>query len=164
MRLDILFVVLLALVWAVVLVPSIFRSRLGSSPADAVRRFERSMGILASTRRGGTPGRWVMVPKRDGTLDRRRQLVVRRRRQAFERLIIAAGATLILGIPSALRWVWLVHLAVDGILVGYVLWLRNQKMAERRLRERVVDITPVEEGEPQADAEDLGGSYISQIG
>lgn len=131
---------LLALVWAVVLVPSIFRTKLESSPIDAVRRFEHSMGILARARRYSGPGRWVMVPKgRPQTFDRRRQRVVRRRRQVFERLVIAAGATLILGIPSPLRWVWWAHLAVDVGLVSYVWRLRQWKIQER---DKIVHIGP----------------------
>lgn len=141
-RLDIVFVVLLALVWGVVLVPSIFRTRLESSPINAVRRFEHSMGILARARRYSGPGRWVMVPKGrpQRPIDRRRQRVMRRRRQAFVRLVTAAGATFILGIPSPLRFVWWAHLAVDLALVTYMYRLRQWKVQER---DKIVHIGPV---------------------
>ena len=58
-------ILLLALAWAVVLVPSLVKPKFESSPIDGVRNFERSMGILANARHGRQqiPGRWVMVPK-----------------------------------------------------------------------------------------------------
>lgn len=155
-----IFIVLLALIWAVVLFPSLFRAKLESSPIDGVREFEQAMGILAGTRRSkGVSGRWVMVP-RDVTLPhRRRKRVIRRRRQAFQRLLAAAGVTLVLGLIPGLRWILVIHVVVDVVLAAYAWQLRqwrNAEVAERR-RERAAagaaagrpgaPITPQEEEE-----------------
>jgi len=139
------FVAVLALIWAMLLVPS-FRGRLASSPIDGVRSFERSMGVLANTRKGkaSPPGRWIMVPRSEVTQPvRRRGRVIRRRRQNFERLLIAAGATLLLGFVPALRWMWFVHLAIDGIIGFYVSRLLRWKRDELE-RQRVVTPLPAE--------------------
>ncbi|MBI4730075.1 MAG: hypothetical protein HY775_11375 [Acidobacteria bacterium] len=144
-----MFVLLLALVWAVVLVPSLFRTRLESSPIDGVRSFERSMGVLANARRRGQAlsGRWVMVP-RDVTAPRsRRRRVVRRRRTTFERLVAAAGATFVLGLVPQLRWLLLVHLAIDAVLGGYAARLIQWKQDEER-RTPAARPYPVEDAYP----------------
>jgi hypothetical protein len=116
------------------------RTRLESSPIDGVRSFERSMGILASARKGKgqTPGRWIMVPRSDVTAPvGRRSRIIRRRRQNFQRLLVAAGVTLIAGFIPHLHWVWFVHLAIDGALGFYVSRLLRYKREERERREKV---------------------------
>ena len=141
-----MFVAVLALIWAMLLIPSMLRERLASSPIEGVRSFERSMGILASTRKGASPpGRWIMVPRSEVTQPvRRRSRVIRRRRQNFERLLAVAGVTLVLGFVPALRWMWLVHLAVDGLLGFYVTRLLRWKRDEDE-RARVVTPLPTEQ-------------------
>lgn len=123
---------LLALAWAVVLVPSAMRPRFESSPIDGVREFERSMGILENARRGQrVPGRWVMVPKDlPQAPKRRRSRVVRRRRQNFVRLLSLAGLTFVLGLVPGLHVLLLAHLAVDAAIALYVLQLRRWHRAE----------------------------------
>lgn len=104
------------------------------------------MGILANTR-SGVPGRWVMVPKdRDDApsgLVRRRNRVIRRRRDAFQRLVVSAGATLVLGIIPPLNALLWIHLFVDALLVIYVVQLRRWRAAELQ-RARVVRQLPPE--------------------
>jgi hypothetical protein len=141
--LGILLVGVLALVWAALLLPSMFRARLESSPIDGVRSFERSMGILASARnrKGQTPGRWIMVPRSDVTAPvGRRGRILRRRRQNFERLVAAAAVTLIAGFIPHLHWLWFVHLAFDGALGIYVSRLLRYKREELERREKVETI------------------------
>jgi hypothetical protein len=85
-----------------------------------------------------------MVPRSEVTQPvRRRGRVIRRRRQNFERLLIAAGATLALGFVPALRWMWFVHLAIDGIIGFYVSRLLRWKRDELE-RQRVVTPLPAE--------------------
>ncbi|MEX2554794.1 MAG: hypothetical protein WEB06_04080 [Actinomycetota bacterium] len=101
---------------------------------------------MANTRKGkaSPPGRWIMVPRTEVTQPvRRRGRVLRRRRQNFERLLIAAGATLMLGFVPALRWMWFVHLAIDGIIGFYVSRLLRWKRDELE-RQRVVTPLPAE--------------------
>jgi hypothetical protein len=140
------FVAVLALIWAMLLIPSMLRERLASSPIEGVRNFERSMAIVASTRKGASPpGRWIMVPRSEVTQPvRRRGRVIRRRRQNFERLLVAAGVTLALGLLPALRWMLFVHLAIDGLLGFYVARLLRWKRDEEE-RARVVTPLPTEQ-------------------
>jgi len=127
---------LLALAWAVVLVPSMVRPKFESSPIDGVRNFERSMGILASTRYGKqqVPGRWVMVPKDLPQAPRRRRnRLIRKRRQNFLRLVVFALGTLTVGLVPSLHVVLYAHLAADVLLAGYVVQLRRWHKAEQRV-------------------------------
>jgi hypothetical protein len=124
--------VLLALVWAIVLIPSLLRPRLQSSPVNGVRDFERRMGILASARRRqGTSGRWIMVPKPDVTAPkRRRSRLIRKRRQTFERLLVAAAGTFVLGLIPGMHWFLLLNAAVDVGVLLYVSQLLKWKRQE----------------------------------
>jgi len=129
-------ILLLALAWAVVLVPSLLKPRFESSPLDGVRNFERSMGILASARHGRMeiPGRWVMVPKdMPQGPKRRRNLVIQRRRRNLYRLIIVAFASLILGAIPGLHYFLWVNLAADLGLAAYVWQLRRWHTSEQRV-------------------------------
>lgn len=157
MRLELIFLVLLALVWAVVLIPSLIRGRLESSPIDGVRSFERSMGVLANTRsrrQQQTSGRWILIPRNVTPSMRRRARVLQRRRRAFERLLVVAVLTFILGIVPALRWMWFVHLAADLALGFYVARLRKWKRDERARHRGEGEAVLVEE--PRRVAGQLG--------
>ncbi len=69
-----------------------------------------------------------MVPRSNVTAPvRRRGRVIRRRRQNFERLLAAAGITLIAGFIPHLHWIWFLHLAVDGAIGFYVTRLLRYK-------------------------------------
>ncbi|MGZ4208622.1 MAG: hypothetical protein ACXVQ6_12090 [Actinomycetota bacterium] len=129
-------ILLLALAWAVVLIPSFVRPRFQSSPIDGVRNFERSMGVLESTRRGRQqiPGRWVMVPKDlPQAPKRRRNRLIKRRRQNFLRLIGAVFGTAILAaIPGLHFFLWL-NLVADAALALYVLQLRRWHTSEQKV-------------------------------
>lgn len=133
-------IVLLALAWLVVLVPVVARPRLESSPLDGVRSFEQAMGILANTRgdRQQMPGRWVMVPKGMGQgVKTRRHRLVRKRRLMFERLVLALGATLVLGLIPPLRALWWASLVMLVVTAGYAAMLRRWYLNEQQ-RNRIV--------------------------
>jgi len=94
------------------------------------------MGILASTRYGKqqVPGRWVMVPKDLPQAPRRRRnRLIRKRRQNFLRLVVAALGTLTLGLIPGLHVILYANLAVDVLLVGYVVQLRRWHTAEQKV-------------------------------
>jgi hypothetical protein len=134
----------------VVLLPPVIKPRLESSPIDGVRDFERSMGILANTRHGSaqTRGRWVMLPKDlEQAPRRRRNRVIRRRRQNFLRLIGLAFTTLVLGIVPGWGFFLIAHLGVDLVLAVYIVQLRRWHKAEIQ-REQVVRELPSEEQKP----------------
>jgi hypothetical protein len=129
-------ILLLALAWAVVLVPSLLKPRFESSPIDSVGNFERSMGILASARHGRThiPGRWVLVPRdMEQGPKRRRNFVIQRRRRNFYRLIIVVFASLILGVIPSLHYFLWVNLAADLGLALYVWQLRRWHTSEQKV-------------------------------
>ena len=141
----------IALVWAMLLLPSALRTRL-ASPVDGVRSFERSMGILANTHRQqtGSPGRWIMVPRSEVTQPiRRRSRVIRRRRRNFERLLVLAAITLVLGFVPALRWMWFVHLGIDGVLAFYVARLLRWKRDEEERTRVVTPLPAMEDVQPE---------------
>jgi hypothetical protein len=119
------------------------------------------MGILASARnrRPGPPGRWIMVPRSEAAAPaRRRSRVIRRRRQTFERLLAAAAVTFLLGFVPGLRWMWLVHLGVDGILGLYISrllkWKRDEQERARIVRRLAEPAPPTA---PEARAEGRSG-------
>lgn len=108
------------------------------------------MGVLASTRnrKGQTPGRWIMVPRSDVTAPvGRRSRIIRRRRQNFERLLAAAAITFLAGFVPHLRWMWFVHIAVDGALGMYVARLLRYKREELERKDKVTEL-PAESEEP----------------
>jgi hypothetical protein len=91
-----------------------------------------------------------MVPRSEVTQPvRRRGRVIRRRRQNFERLVAVAGATFILGFVPALRWMWFVHLAVDGIIGFYVSrllrWKRDELERARVVTPLLAEVTAVDD-------------------
>ena len=124
-------VVILALLWALVLVPGAIRSR-RSSPTSSVGTFERAMDVLA---RRDQPGRVLYVPGDAGaivgdrTLRRRAQLDDRRRR--FTRMV---AATLI-GLPIAIvgegRWWFVFFVPAVALGVYIALLLRWKAQAEQ---------------------------------
>jgi Flp pilus assembly protein TadB len=158
LRLSIWVILLLALAWAVVLVPSLLKPKFESSPIDGVRNFERSMGILANARHGRQqiPGRWVLVPKdlQQGP-KRRRALVIQRRRRNFVRLIIVFVSSLILGaIPHLHFFLWVALAGAAGLGV-YVWQLRRWHGAEQN----VVPLPAPPSHEPvEQPARDAGAS------
>jgi len=133
-------VVILALLWALVLLPGAIRSR-RSSPRTTVGGFEHAMDVLAHHR--GSQGRELMVP-RDATkiVTGRsiRRTVLERRRRGFAVLTGATAGSLLLSIlfGSAL---WLVFLVSCTALGGYVVLLLNLK-AQRQQAARVVRQLP----------------------
>ena len=103
---------------------------------DGVRNFERSMGVLASTRYGKQqiPGRWVMIPKDIPQAPRRRRnRIIRKRRQNFLRLIVLAVGTLVIGLIPGLHVLLYAHLITDLTLAGYVLQLRSWAKHEHKV-------------------------------
>ena len=123
------------------------------------------MGVLASARnrKQTTPGRWIMVPRSDVTQPtvRRKSRVIKRRRQNFERLLAAAGVTFLAGFVPALRWMWFVHLAVDGALGFYVTRLLRYKRDEQGRPEIVEHSKATGDLEPPVPAVAEPASHVS---
>ncbi len=129
-------VFLLALLWALVILPGALRSR-RSSPASSVGTFERAMDILArrESNEYGGDGRYVYVPNDAARIsgDRmlRQQEIMRRRRRTFIRLLVLALASLMIAAVGGGEW-WFVFACAGAMLSGYVaLLLRWKSQAEQ---------------------------------
>ena len=122
-----LVLIILALIWAAVLLPPLFRRLLEGSPADSVGRFRRHMRVLESTGPaasslaadpvmaglgGGMPMAWAQEARRLRRLRRRRQVAVV--------LLAIMASTLVLGLIPSLRFMLVLHVGADVCLLGYV--------------------------------------------
>ena len=161
--------VLLALVWAAVLVPQALRSR-NASPHATVGGFERAMDVLRSDT---SPGRQVFVPGDAGRIVSREPTgsaspalvaepspvvgrdaaVVDRRRAWFVRALAACGVSLLLAVLVG-GWFWLPAVLTVLPTIAYVVVLRRLKLqrdeARRVVRELDLDAEPPDEAMPAA--------------
>ena len=157
---------ILAIVWAAVLVPPWLRNRADARPADSITAFRHRLRVLERT---GPPGstppvgfastfrspaapvtamgyrpRPVASPYAGFSARARTQ---RRRRDIFVGMLAAMGTSLLLGFIPALRILWVVHLLVDALFVAYVgllVHMRNQA-AEKEMKVRFL---PGRQAEP----------------
>jgi hypothetical protein len=146
---------ILAVVWAVVLIPPFLRSRADARPADSISAFRHRLNVLERTGPVGTKrvpllahrpdvAGFVPIARRPGP--RANQMAAmssrgrtqRRRRDIFVGMLAAMATSLVLGFIPSLRILWVVHLLVDAMFVTYVALLvhmRNQA-AEREMKVR----------------------------
>lgn len=159
---------ILAVIWAAVLIPPALRSRAEGRPADSITNFHRQLAVLRRAGpRTGRYGDWMSSPfgrspspvapsfgplasvspigrparvPSPGTASMARRTARRRRRDIFLSLLVACGTTLVLGAIPALRFLWLVHVAADVLLISYVaLLIRQRNLAtERDLKVRLL--------------------------
>lgn len=146
---------ILAVVWAVVLVPPWLRSRADARPADSIGAFRHRLTVLERTGPIGTrrvpmlshrPETHGFVPIARRPAPRGTQMAAmssrartqRRRRDIFVGMLAAMVTSLVLGFVPSLRILWVVHVLVDAMFVTYVALLvhmRNQA-AEREMKVR----------------------------
>jgi hypothetical protein len=157
-----LVLLILAVIWAAVLIPPMLRGRAERRPADSITNFHQQLAVLRragprSNRppswpppRAGVPQRHVSVvdppmarPVEHPAFRTARSAVTRRnarrrRRDILMALLVAAATTFVLGAIPALRMLWLVHAAADVLLISYVALLVRQRnlAAERDLKVR----------------------------
>ena len=151
--------VILAVMWVVVLVPPLLRSRQDSRPSDSVVSFRRQLSTLQRTgphvrtmarphggaRRGSAIGAAPARvrastavygsprPTYGGAYRMSRSAVRRRRQNVLSVLTLAALVTLVAAAASGRRPLWYAHVVVDVLLVGYVyLLVQLRKLAEHR--------------------------------
>jgi hypothetical protein len=135
---------ILAVIWAAVLVPPWLQNRKETRPGDSIASFRQQLSVLERT----TPGRRNVhsnvttlsarrpvatgpaLPQRSDAL--RRADVRRRRREVFLTLLGATGLTFVLAVVLG-GPVWTLHLAVLVLFAGYVgmLLKLQQQTAER---------------------------------
>ena len=178
---------ILAVIWAAVLIPPALRSRAEGRPADSITAFHRQLAVLRragprtghhgadsgmSQRPGGfrsvsspvSPSSAVAAlarangarvrPARAVPVARGRVSSARRRRRdIFLSLLVAAGSTLVLGAIPGLHVLWMVHVAADVLLVGYVaLLVRQRNLAtERALKVRLLPSARRHEAQQEAE-------------
>ncbi|MBW3577788.1 MAG: hypothetical protein KY462_08640 [Actinobacteria bacterium] len=145
-------VMLLALIWGLVLVPGALRAR-RSSPTTSVGTFERAMDVLAR-RDVGAGGRYIYVPRDASRIvderKRRRSSVLTQRRRMFVRLLLTTAVSLPLAF--ALRGLaWSVFFGSAALLAGYVRLLL-------RWKRRVDRVAPIVRSLPDGDVASHGAS------
>jgi Flp pilus assembly protein TadB len=121
--LDWLLLAALGIMWAAFLLPLASRRRALTTSVD---EFERRMEFLAHAEANGTPGRWIVTPRKGarfiGDAERRRARIRDRRRRVLVFLIEAIGVTALMGLVPPLRVVWYATAGLAALLVAYV-WL-----------------------------------------
>ena len=147
----------LAGIWAAVLIPPALRARAESRPADSISAFRRQLTTLRRTGPRGEirpdpflehhavsagPRSWSGAPVHPAVAARRamnsRSRTLRRRRDVLVGLLTTVIATFVLGFIPALRWAWVAHALADVLLIGYIALLVHQRnlATERDLKVR----------------------------
>lgn len=119
------------------------------------------MGILESARRPkqAASGRWIVMPRNVNMHSRRRNRIIRRRRQNFTRLLAVAAVSLVLAFVPRLGWMIWVHLATDAAVGMYVWRLLVYKRRERQ-RAAVVTELPSAETDVYVDLDRPGAQDL----
>lgn len=148
---GVVILLVLAAVWAAVLIPPIVRARADIRPTGSVSDFHHQLQVLARTTPSGAlraplayqatdaPGPLYRVGPR--VSPRRRS--VRRRRDILLGLAVVAGGSLAFGFVPALRVLWFVHVGADVLLAAYIaglVYMRNVA-AEREAKVRFLPNT-----------------------
>jgi hypothetical protein len=140
---------ILAVVWAVFLVPQVVRARAEKTPADSIGAFRNQLSVLQRT----TPGSPFGAPRPAyGYMGQPRvsprELVRRRRQNILFGLLGAMSVTLLLGllVPKVL----VLHAALDALFVAYcALLVRARNLAAERQHKVRYLPGPAMAGEPQ---------------
>jgi hypothetical protein len=125
---HVLVLAILAVLWAIVLLPPLLRSRTGRAN-DSIGDFNHRLDLLGRT--NGAVGSPAVASS-----PRRRAL--KRRRDVTRVLLSAAGLTGVLALASNMALMWALHVVVDLALIGFFAlwtWARSVQ-AERALKVR----------------------------
>jgi hypothetical protein len=131
--------VILAVLWAVVLVPPLLRSRSEARRTDSVGDFSYRLGVLSKTNGHGAPG----VRRRPGSAHASAApaptMTPAQRRRRDVLLVLMVGVCLTLGLAAitGLAAVWVVQVLVDGLLVTYLLAIVRMRGAGTERRAKV---------------------------
>jgi len=147
-----LVLIILAVIWAAVLLPPFLQNRSESRPADSISTFRSQLSVLERRSVGAGQGPFAsnqfsaaaQRPIRSmsssnptagrGSVDRARyarMAAKKRRRDILVTLLAAAGLTLVLSV--LMSPVLMLHLVIDTLLAAYVfLLVRQRKLAEER--------------------------------
>jgi hypothetical protein len=115
--------VILAALWAVVLLPPLLRSRSERS-TDSIGDFNYRLGVLGRTN-GARHARSMSTPVAGRA--------ARRRRDVLRALLIAVGVTGLLALATNARMVWALHALADLVLLAFFgLWAWARSLAAER--------------------------------
>ena len=144
---------ILAVIWAAVLIPPLLGARAEGRPADSIGDFRRQLSVLRRAAPVGTPPAQTLVaygnapfvagPQTAARQDAARRRTVKRRRDVFYALVTSMAGTLVLGMVPGLRVLLGLNLVLDALFVAYVALLvkmRNQA-AEREMKVRFLPHT-----------------------
>ena len=132
--------VVLAAIWAAVLVPPFLQKRRATHPSSSVVDFHQQLAVLQRTGRAlhgaplqeGYAPTAVRAPRPRHAIAPRPALahhdVIRRRRDVVTTLASAAALTFVLAVALG-GSVWLLQLIVDAALLGYVAMLLQIKQS-----------------------------------
>jgi predicted lipid-binding transport protein (Tim44 family) len=123
--------VVLGLIWAAVLLPPILRAR-AERRAEFIDSFRAQMGALGKKARAEKPAPPVDAAPRAPRV-RRPVNPMKRRRDIVGGLLGALMGSLVLGAVPSLRMVWVLHLFLLNLFIGYLAVLAHQR---RHLRPR----------------------------
>jgi hypothetical protein len=126
---------ILALVWAVFLVPQVVRARAEKTPADSIGAFRNQLSVLERATPAVTGARRVLSHQHHTARATRSQ--ARRRRQLIlVRLLGAMALTLLVGLVA--RPVLYLHVTLDVLFLAYcaLLWRAQALASERDLKVR----------------------------
>jgi hypothetical protein len=153
-----LILLLIGVMWAVVLLPPLLRSRSDGRPSTSIVGFQRQLSSLQRTRPGSAHGSYALnrpapaVRRPVATMSRpvaragmapayrpayrplsRREMAKRRRQHVFVLLGVAAGATLLGYLATGSSKLFALHMVADLVLAGYVyLLVQIRRMGELR--------------------------------
>lgn len=146
-----LVLVILAAIWAAVLVPPYLQNRRETRPGDSIASFRSQLSVLERTTPGSRSNvarldvgrydvpRYAPSGRRPGAAPAamRRAEARRRRRDVFLTLLGAVGVTFVLAVALG-GSVWMLHLLVDVVFGAYVLLLISlqQQSVEREQKVR----------------------------
>jgi hypothetical protein len=146
---------ILAVVWAVFLIPQVARVRAEKTPADTVGAFRHQLSVLERTNAGNgyyAAGTGVAAPMARALplAPVTRATVAQRRRAIAVFLLAGMGVTLLLGMLPPLRPLLMLHLVLDALFVGYLGLLARARTiaAERDTKVRYLPERPFLVPEP----------------
>ncbi|HVF19774.1 MAG TPA: hypothetical protein VNA14_05995 [Mycobacteriales bacterium] len=128
--------IVLAGLWAAVLIPATLRSRDHAHDGRTMDGFHTAMRTL-SRRTTPTDSRRILIPPASLTSAAVTFPGVARRRSVFLRAAWAAAGALLLAIAFGGWFLWLLQIGTDLALVGVVGWLRRISVAEAQEARRV---------------------------
>jgi Flp pilus assembly protein TadB len=158
---TVLVLVILAAIWAAVLVPPYLQNRRETRPGDSIASFRSQLSVLERTTPGGRTSNLARLdvghyappayappaarrrPASQAHAAVRRAEARRRRRDVFLTLLGAVVVTFLLAVALG-GPVWMLHLAVDALFGGYVLMLISlqQQSVEREHKVRYIRPAP----------------------